>query len=170
MAGFDRDQVARGLFALAAAQIVGYPLAGALADRLRRMGVKTVTTSVSGMMLFAGVQVVMLSGISPWVTPVWIAFGFVVSTSSLSYAALCQNFPPELAGRVNTSANLIYFSCAFAAQAGMGAIIDLWPPGPAGGYATEGYQAAFGTMLAIQVLAIAWFFAAPRIWPASRGE
>ena len=30
-------------------------------------------------------------------------------------------------GRVNTAANVLFFLGAFVAQAGMGAIIDLWP-------------------------------------------
>ena len=73
------------------------------------------------------------------------------------YADLTQQFPGTLSGRVNTGLNLLVFVAAFAAQWGIGAVITLWPPGPAGGYAAAGYQAGFGMMLGLQLLALAWF-------------
>ena len=169
MGGFDRGQVAGGLASLTGAQIVGYLVVGYLAGYLLGKGVKTINTAITGMVLFVPVQVVLLFQLSPNIVIVWIAFGFVISTTSLTYAALCQNFPPELAGRVNTSANVLFFFGAFAAQAGMGALINLWPTTAAGGYAPEGYAAAFGTMLVLQILALSWFFIAPLILPRSRG-
>ncbi len=170
ISGFDRSQVAGGLFILALAQIAGYLVIGFVAGSLFRRGVKTINTAITGMVLFVPIQLVLLFQLSPYTLPVWFAFGFVISTTSLSYAALNQNFPPELAGRVNTSANVLFFLGAFAAQAGMGGLIDLWPTTPTGGYAPEGYWAAFGTMLGLQILALAWFFMAPLIFPRARGN
>ena len=46
---------------------------------------------------------------------------------------------------------------AGAAQWGIGVGINLWPATSGGGYAPEGYQAAFAMMLVVQVLALAWF-------------
>jgi hypothetical protein len=43
----------------------------------------------------------------------------------------------------------------------MGAVIDLWPVVD-GHYAQEGYRAAFGMMLALQVVATAWYFSSGR--------
>ena len=49
------------------------------------------------------------------------------------------------------------FVLAWAAQWGIGVIIDLWPATAQGGYDPAGYQAGFGMMLALQVIALAWF-------------
>ena len=86
-----------------------------------------------------------------------LLFGFFGTTGIIPYAGLSQRFPPHLAGRVNTGLNLLVFVTAFAGQWGIGAIIDLWPETAAGGYAAPGYRAAFGTMLGIQVLGLAWY-------------
>jgi hypothetical protein len=95
----------------------------------------------------------------------WAAFGLFGTSGILCYADLTQQFPDTLAGRVNTGLNLLVFVAAFAAQWGIGAVITLWLPGPAGGYAPEGYQAGFGAMLGLQFLALAWFGWAGRCRP-----
>jgi len=51
---------------------------------------------------------------------------------------------------------------AFAAQWGIGAIVSLWPSGIAGRYASAGFRAGFGLMLAMQILAWLWFLVASR--------
>jgi hypothetical protein len=75
----------------------------------------------------------------------------------VAYAGLSQHFPPELAGRVNTGLNFLVFSAAFVAQAGIGAIIGLFPETGGEGFAPAGYRAGFGTMLALQAVALGWF-------------
>ena len=47
--------------------------------------------------------------------------------------------------------NLMIFASAFLAQWAMGAIIDLFPRTPSGGFPLEAYQAAFGTFLTLQI-------------------
>jgi hypothetical protein len=64
-----------------------------------------------------------------------------------------------LAGRLNTTLNVLVFSAAFVAQWGMGAIIALWPGEAAGAYAPEGYRLAFAVMLGLQALGLGWFAA-----------
>ena len=90
--------------------------------------------------------------------PLWIAFGFFGTASTLSYAILSQAFPPTLAGRVNTAFNLLVFVAAFLMQWGLGAVIGLWPRTAAGGYAPAGYSAGFGLVVALQVAAMGWFW------------
>jgi hypothetical protein len=89
--------------------------------------------------------------------PLWLAFGFFGTAGILPYAALSQRFPAALAGRLNTTLNVMVFSAAFAAQWGMGAIVALWPGETPGAYALEGYRTAFAVMLALQALGLAWF-------------
>ena len=92
----------------------------------------------------------------------WLLFGFFGTAGILAYAVLSQSFPTHLSGRVNTALNLLVFVAAFAAQWGIGSIIELWPTTVDGGYAPAGYQAAFGIMLVLQTLALIWFFLAGR--------
>jgi hypothetical protein len=58
---------------------------------------------------------------------------------------------------VVTGLNVFTFGGAFLGQWGMGEIINLWPTPAAGGYAAEGYQAAFAVMAVLQVLSLVWF-------------
>jgi hypothetical protein len=51
----------------------------------------------------------------------------------------------------------LIFLSAFTAQWGIGAIINMWPKTAAGGYAVEGYQAAFTVMVVIQFLSLMWY-------------
>ena len=54
---------------------------------------------------------------------------------------------------------MLVFTCAFSVQFGVGLIIDLWPTGPDGGYAPEGYKAAFAVVCGLIALAFVWFAA-----------
>jgi hypothetical protein len=73
----------------------------------------------------------------------------------IGYTLLATRFPPELTGRVNTSVNLMAFSCAFVLQWGIGLVVNLWPA-TASGYARAGYYAAWLPLLALQVAVLAW--------------
>ena len=59
---------------------------------------------------------------------------------------------------------MLTFSTAFAAQWGIGAVINLWPAGPDGGYAADGYRSAFAIMLGLQAAALAWFWVRRRLY------
>jgi len=89
--------------------------------------------------------------------PLWILFGFFGTTGVVNYAILCQSFPGNLAGRVNTGLNVMVFVVAFGGQWGIGEVINLWPFLPDGGYAPVSYQAGFGLMLGLQLLSLLWF-------------
>jgi hypothetical protein len=65
-----------------------------------------------------------------------------------------------LSGRVSTALNLLVFSTAFFGQWLIGTIIEWWPVGPDGGYAPEGYRAAFALMATLQLLALLWYVGA----------
>jgi hypothetical protein len=95
--------------------------------------------------------------------PLWMSFGFLGTSGILAYAALSQQFPVRLAGRVNTALNLLVFLAAFMGQWAIGAIIGLWPVGADGRYALEGYRAGFGVMLGLQSISLVWFLMVSRI-------
>lgn len=153
VAGLDRGQSANVLFLSSAAMTAGFLLSGVVAERLgRRFGIRPLSVALGGMALFMAVQIGIIAEITAWATPLWMAFAFLGTTSTLAYAALSQNFPAHLAGRVNASLNVFVFILAFATQWGIGAIINLWPRLADGRYDPEGYRAAFLTMFALQLV------------------
>src|SRR5262249_43141739 len=92
-----------------------------------------------------------------WPRAVWVLYTFTGCSGSLGYAALSQEFPTNIAGRVNTLLNLFVFAGAFAAQWGVGVIINLYPVTAGGGFSREGYRAVLIIMLAVELVGLVWF-------------
>jgi MFS family permease len=155
VAGHDPDAVARVLLVAATGFIVGNIVSGSFAVWVARRGVPTPVVVLFGMGLFMLLQLVILAGWTAQTEILWFAFGFFGTTGILSFAVLTRTFPLALAGRASTAMNLLIFVAAFGLQWGIGIVIDLWPTSPDGGYHPQGYQAAFGATLVIQVLAFA---------------
>lgn len=157
VAGLDRIGVANHLLAITVGMIAGYLTLGAIAERLSHWGIRPVMVSAVGMLLFALIQVALCFEPVSIALPLWIAFGYLGSSGLLPYAVLSQHFGPKLTARANTGINFLVFVAAFIAQFGIGAIIGLWPETADGGYAPVAYQAAFGTVAALQILALLWY-------------
>jgi sugar phosphate permease len=170
VAGLERTAVAHVLFWVAVAMIAGFILLGSLAERLSRVGVSVLATSVIGMSLFMVVQLMVASGWVAWVLPMWVLFGFFGTSGIIAYAALSQRFPVQLSGRVTTSVNLLVFVAAFIGQWAIGAIIGHWPVGAEGNYALAGYRTAFFVMLVLQAMALIWFLIAGRMLRHREGQ
>ncbi|MDZ7697923.1 MAG: hypothetical protein U5R49_13705 [Deltaproteobacteria bacterium] len=122
-----------------------------------------VDPSGLGMGIFLSVLVLIIFPYAPLAPLLWILFGFFGTSGILPYAALSQSFPLHLSGRANTALNLLVFVGAFAAQWGIGAIIEQWPVTEAGRYAPAGYQVAFSVLVILQLLAMLWFWLAGRL-------
>ncbi len=162
VAGLERATVATYLALVACAMIAGWVIIGFITDRVSRLGIRPIHVAAIGM---TGFMLLLLPLIFQWTSaalPVCMLFGFFGTAGILPYAVLSQSFAPELAGRVNTGLNLLVFLGAFAAQWGIGALIDLWPRTDSGGYAPAGYQAALGVMFALQAVGMIWFVLAGR--------
>jgi len=158
IAGFDRPEISTTLLFVAVAMISGHLLLGAATERLGRIGVKPAAVASTCLTIFVLLQIPIILEWTSIAVPILIAYGFFGSASIITYAALTQQFPQELAGRVNTSINLLAFSSIFLIQWAMGAIIDQWPQTASGGYAPEGYQAAFITFWVVELAAVIWYF------------
>jgi sugar phosphate permease len=156
--GLGREASAIHLLLIAAATVAGFVLLGFLAERLSRVGIRTITIAITGMTLLMVDEAAIVWRLSDEPLVLWLPFGFLGTSGILVYAVLSQTFPTALAGRVNSALNLFVFVAAFVIQWGIGAIIDLWPPLENGGYAASGYQTSFGLMLALQAVAMIWFF------------
>jgi MFS family permease len=161
VAGLSRAEVADHLLLIAAAMVAGFLSIGWAAQRFGRLGLPPLTFAVCGITLFIAVQTALVAHSPQFgpasVTLLWMAFGFFGTSGIVPYAALSQQFPPYLAGRVNSGINVLVFTTAFAAQWGIGAVIGLWADSGAEGYAPAGYRAAFAVMLALQLAALIWF-------------
>jgi MFS family permease len=158
VAGLAPEAAAALLLVMAAGMTAGYLVLGALTERLGRLGTRPGTIAVAGMLAFMALQAVILvwpPDRGQWL--LWMLFGVLGSSGVIAYAELSQRFPAELAGRVNTGLNLAVFAGAFAAQWGIGLIVGCFAALPDGRLPVHAYRAAFGTMLALQLLALAWF-------------
>ena len=157
--GFDKTGVATHLQYAAMAMVAGYTGFALASDALRRLGLPPVTVCTAGMLLATAVQAALLLGLPIPPMAAWVLYPLFASASVMIYAILSQGFPAEMAGRVNTAANLLMFVVAFALQWGLGYVIGAFPPTP-GGYAPEGHRLALLIVVAGQVAALLW-----QLWP-----
>lgn len=142
VAGMDRKAVGDVLFWTALAMIVGLILFGNLADRQVRRGRGVEGLFVAGVLLSLVPLACYGAGITGGVGLSFPAMTFFMMTASIAYSIVSRRFPPAMAGRVNTSVNMMVFGAAFALQWGIGVIVAQWEP-LAGRYPAQAYQAAF---------------------------
>jgi len=158
VANYDRMAVANTLMGVSLAMIAGYFTFGALAERLARRNIQPMAVAAAGMLIFIGVQCLLVLQLTVLTLPLWLLFGFFGTACILPYAVLSQSFPKHLSGRANTGLNLLVFVAAFTAQWVIGLIINLWPQTLSGGYNVSGYKAGFGLIVALQLAAALWYF------------
>jgi len=160
--GMDRAAAADHLFVLAAGMVVGVASLGLWAKLLARAGLGLAGVATAGGALFVAVQA--LVGLDAPLPSylLWFLYGFGGTQTSVVFAALAQHFPQGRIGRVNTAANVLIFSAAFAYQSGFGAIVELWPPDAQGQYPPAAYHAAWWAVVATQVVAVAAALRPPR--------
>jgi predicted MFS family arabinose efflux permease len=162
MAQMTPSGIGTHLTLIAGAMVAGFLSMGWLSSRLALSGVPPMRTAIVGIVGFTLVQLVIIAGgeVSPWW---WLLFGFLGTAGIIPYAALSQQFPAVLAGRVNTALNLLVFVAAFALQWGIGGIIDAWTSADRPGYAPVGYQFAFAAVWSLQICGLIWYFGAGKI-------
>jgi len=165
--GLSRADAADGLFLIYFTLAVGYLSMGWIAAGAHRFGVRPENIAISGMVMFLCAQGAVILNLGSWPVALWIGLAAVASAGSLVYAALTGVFPPALAGRVNTALNLLVFVIAFAAQWGVGLVINMWPASPTGQYAAEGYSTAFAILLGVEATGLLWLWLMPYIWRPS---
>lgn len=156
VAELDSRTVSLVLLAGAAGFVAGNLAAGLAAERLARRGIPPIIVAGAGMAAFMVVQVLVLLEWTAFPVLLWFVFGAMGTTGVLAFSVLARTFSSGLAGRANTTQNLLIFAMAFALQWGMGEVINIWPVAADGGYAPIGYQAAFGLALVLQAVAFVW--------------
>ncbi len=150
---------------LGLAMVGGNVVLGSVARRVERMGLGLRGFGGLGMGLFLVVQVLLIIPGSFGIPDValWIAYGVFGSSSILAYAMIAEVYPVEMLGRVSTTMTLSMFLMIFVCQAGVGAIVDLWPALPGGGAPVVAHQVAWVALLVLQGIGAAAYF-----WPARR--
>ncbi len=158
--GLDRAAVANNLFVMAMAFFIGILGTGAAADRLTRQGISTLDVLLGFLAAFFTSQVLIFCNVL--VLPAWLFFGMLGQVVVLAFPWLSGYFGAALSGRANSAMNLMIFTTAFFAQWAIGAIIDLFPLTPAGGFPLVAYRTAFGTFFALQILGLLFYLPAHR--------
>mgnify|MGYP001818695337 CR=1 FL=1 len=161
VAGFERTEVAGLLFWVAIAMIAGFISLGSIAELLIRRGVSVATTAVTGMALFMIIQLLLILCPVDWCVPVWLAFGFLGTSSIIAYSALSQSFPVHLSGRVTTAVNLMVFVTAFVGQWTIGGIIDFFTSEETV-LSPEGFKVSFVLMLVLEIWGLLHYILAGR--------
>ena len=149
-------EAAQIVLTMALSMTAGFVALGWLAGRLHRFGISAYSVSVVGMLVYMLSQCVIINEWSDWHHFWWGLSGFFGTSGVLMFAHLSQSVPKNLVGRINTSLNLCVFVVAFACQWGLGALINLWPADAAGVYPQAAYATAWGVVLALQFVALAW--------------
>lgn len=159
VAGLERAGVATHLMILTAGMGVGFLAWGLLTDRLTRLGLRPMTVAGGGMIAFLAMIGILAAG-GTGGTMLWLllaCLGFLATAVSLTYSLLSQHFPGDLAGRANTALNVLVFLAAFVIQWGIGVVLSAWEDPATHRYDPVGYQVAFGIVVAVQAVALAWF-------------
>lgn len=139
----EEAEVGHALFWMMVAGAVGALGWGQLATRLARQGMSAL--SVYGLACGLHVLATLLLAFNVGLPPLVLTMFYALTGmgGSLCYAVLTARFPVALAGRANTSVNLLIFIVAFSVQAGAG-------------YALHGLeQQGLSTELAYRVLLVA---------------
>jgi MFS family permease len=166
VAGLTRAEAARHLLAMGVVVLAGYVALGTFATRLAHRGIAARHLFAAGFGTHAVVLAIIvaeLPGSYVW----WSLYGLGAAANVLAFSVLNEGFARELAARANTSLNLMMFLGSFATQWGIGIVVAL-ARDRYGLSAASGLRLAFVAVLALDVLAFAWFAAGWRRHTARR--
>ena len=91
-----------------------------------RPGLPVLRVVTTGLSISVVVQALMIALPYDWSWTLWIAFGIVITVTTLAQTHVSLAFPPALAGRANSAFNLTLFIGAFSVQWGIGLLVDLF--------------------------------------------
>jgi predicted MFS family arabinose efflux permease len=151
----SRASAAAHLFAMSVVILAGYLMLGMFATHLARRGVRPLHLFAAGFSINAlslALIIANLPGAFLW----WALYGLGAAANILAFSVLNEGFLPEIAGRANTALNLMMFVGSFAAQWGIGVVVDF--ARSAGGVDTAtGLRYAFALVATLDVATLAWF-------------
>jgi predicted MFS family arabinose efflux permease len=159
VAGYTPAGVARGLLAVNVAMVIGYLAFGRAADAVQRRGGNALPLLLAGVAASSLCLALLIAGVASLF--LWCLFSAAATSVVLGYSLLSRRYPKAMAGRVNTTVNLIGFIGMFAGQWGVGLVLDLWPA-TATGYDPRGYPYALGALWLVQAAGLVWLWSGRR--------
>jgi predicted MFS family arabinose efflux permease len=164
VAGYDSRGSANILLAYTLTMMAGAFLVGAAASRAKARGLPPmlVTLACTAGQVVAQIGLALQPSAPLVVGALWMVFAFCVAGATAGYITVGQMFPPGQTARVATAVNTLTLGAAFALQAAVGWILDLWPRTASGGWDPRGYSAALACSLVLQVLVAARLFGGKR--------
>lgn len=153
VAGYDSRESANVLLAYTLTMMVGAFVVGAAASRAKALGVSPmlVTLACTAGQVAAQIGLALQPTAPLLVGGLWMLFAFCVAGATAGYVSVGQLFPPEQTARVATAVNTLTLVAAFVLQAAVGWVLDLWPRTASGGWDPQGYSAALGLSLFLQL-------------------
>jgi len=156
VAGMDGEARAGVLFLYTLAMVAGSVLTGSVASRAERRGLPAVLVPIAALVVVVAVQLGLMMQPRSFavVLALFLVMAVFASAGSVGYVVVNQMFPPDLTGRVSTATNTVALGLAFAVQAAIGWILDLWPRTASGGWDPDGYSWALAMTAALQAAAL----------------
>jgi MFS family permease len=157
----DRTGVADDLMAMAVAFSMGSLLTGFIADWAGRRGIGLKAVMIGSFVILGCAE---LGLVFDAPLPGWLLvtlLGLSGSGANLAYVALSEQFGPAMAGRAQTSLNLILFLAAALIQSGIGGALDIIQTMGVSGGASFHYALVLGLLVATQGVSIFWFAGMP---------
>ena len=154
--GLDRESLVGQLFIMSIVLCGGAWLFGTTVHCIRRRGAGAETILAVVAVLFIAAELALILRVPLPSILLWSFVAIVGTATVVSYAAIADYFPPELAGRANGALNVLHFGWAFLAQYATGLILEQWSAED-GHRSILAYQAAFGLNVAVQIAAFVWF-------------
>lgn len=154
--GRSRASAATTLLVMSVLMLAGYLALGLFATMLHRRGVGAKHLFAVGFTLSALALVAIVAGV-PGSLAWWSLYGLGASANILAFAVLNEGFAPELAGRINTAMNVLMFLGSFAAQWGIGVIVDA-ARAIGGVDSPTGLRWAFALAVILNLATLAWYF------------
>ncbi len=156
VAHLDEPSVGVALFALSIAIVPGYFFSGMIVDLLHRRGIRGGRVLLVYGMLFLAVHIPIALNVTAAPKLLWFAYVMFGGMPVVCYALVTRAFAPELAGRVNTTLNLVCMLIAFVLQAAIGPALA-WMEAAQGVPRTEAHQIVTLAVLAMQAALWLWF-------------
>jgi len=153
--GSTRATAANHLLAMNAVIMLGYALLGFFGTRLAHRGVHARHLFAAGFavnVVALALIVLRVPGSYVW----WSLFGLGAAVNVLAFTVLNEGFGRELAGRTNTTLNLLMFTGSFVTQWGIGVVVDAARTFYALDTA-DALRVAFTIVLAGDIVTYAWF-------------
>lgn len=154
--GETRSGAARHLLFMGVVVLAGYLLIGFFGTWLARRGIQARHLFAAGYAVAIGALAGILLGM-PGSYFWWSLYGFGATVNVLGFTVLNEGFARELAGRTNTTLNLMMFGGSLLAQWGIGVLAET-ARAQFGLDLADGLRCAFGVALAANVLTFLWFW------------